>query len=76
MTQPTQPTQTDRWCLFIGIERAGDCTSRDVGDYGTFASRDEAIAKLEEMRQMCARFGYQVMYAILTHPNGSKETVR
>jgi hypothetical protein len=69
-----QPTQTDRWHLVIGFERAGDYTSRDVGDYGTFASRDEAIAKLEEMRLVHTRFGYQVMYAILTHPNGSKET--
>jgi hypothetical protein len=72
----TQPTQTDRWRLVIGIERAGDYISRDIGDYGTFASRDEAIAKLEEMRQAHTRFGYQVMYAILTHPNGAKETFR
>jgi hypothetical protein len=36
------------------------------------------MARLEELyvRLVHTRFGYQVMYAILTHPNGSKETFR
>jgi len=38
-----------------------------------FDTRQDAIAKLDEHRAWYHRIGYQILYATLTSPNGTKE---
>lgn len=63
-----------KWIFSHGCHR-GTLMSRDTGQPEEFNDRDAAFKAYQEHRKFYRSIGYQIWFATLTAPDGTKETL-